>query len=214
MIFFDLDGPLLDVTDRYYSIYHEILNGAGFKTISKNSYWDAKRNKIPEHEIIKLTTDKINYEDYKLKRLNNIERDNYLLLDKLQDGAKPILDELSNNKNLVLVTLRNSRTQLLKQLKHFGIYNYFESVLNTGKNIIPRWKMKYNLITDAYGKSLSPQYLIMGDTDTDIKAGKELGIATMGVSNGIRSKEILLQEDPDYCFESINDIDLTIFSNQ
>ena len=52
MIFFDLDGPILDVSEKYYKVYADILSQKGFRVLSKTEYWDAKRNKIPEYDIL------------------------------------------------------------------------------------------------------------------------------------------------------------------
>ena len=46
--FFDLDGPILDVSTKYYQIYVDIVKELSGTPISKEAYWQNKRNKVPE----------------------------------------------------------------------------------------------------------------------------------------------------------------------
>ncbi|MCH8276159.1 MAG: hypothetical protein IIA50_01265 [Bacteroidetes bacterium] len=49
-IYFDLDGPILDVSERYYEVYKNSLP-KGSKVLNKKTYWNLKRAAVPE-EII------------------------------------------------------------------------------------------------------------------------------------------------------------------
>jgi len=51
-LFFDLDGPILDVSERYFEVYCECLKKTSFIPLSKDNYWDKKRQKISEVEIL------------------------------------------------------------------------------------------------------------------------------------------------------------------
>ena len=206
MIFFDLDGPILDVSKKYYKIYSDILSQNGFKALSKSEYWSAKREKISDLEILRKSSAEPFIGKYLYERKLLIESDPYLIYDKLQDGALYILEILYKKNELVLVTLRTYQEQLHKQLEYLNIKKYFVAVLSTGEETKPRWKIKYNLIKDFLNKKMSTGNILIGDTETDVLAGKELGFKTIVVLNGIRTKEILLKSSPDFICKSIKDL--------
>ncbi len=68
-LFFDLDGTLIDISEKYYRVYNDILTEAGFSTIGKKEYWDAKRHKVPEDQILAMTNAKDFYKEYNQRRL-------------------------------------------------------------------------------------------------------------------------------------------------
>lgn len=138
------------------------------------------------------------------ERLNNIESLEYLRYDKLIDGILDILLELKKNHRLVLVTLRKNKENLYIELDILGLVEIFDIILTP--NLGYREKtFKRDLIK---GDSLFDvnNSVIVGDTEVDIKTGKCLGIKTVAVLSGLRTKEILLKENPDYIIDDINDL--------
>jgi phosphoglycolate phosphatase-like HAD superfamily hydrolase len=53
---------------------------------------------------------------------------------------------------------------------------------------------------------------MVGDTETDICAGKMLGLMTIGVLNGIRTNHLLEEMDADVIIPSIMELPITIKS--
>ncbi len=205
-LFFDLDGTLIDISEKYYRAYNDILTEAGFSTIVKKEYWDAKRHKVPEDQILAMTNAKDFYKEYNQKRLLIIESDYYLSNDCLQDGAIEVLKNFSTKYQLVLVTLRRSASQLNKQLVKLELMNYFVDVLSSGEDLNPRWMIKYNLIRKYMGDEHDSSHILISDTETDIKAGNKLGFNTIAVLNGIRTKELLIMSNPDFICNSVKNL--------
>ena len=205
IIFFDLDGPILDVSEKYYRVYNKILKKKGFRVLAEKKYWDAKRNKFPEEKILSLTDVTINYNDYRDKRIALIETERYLKYDILQENAEKVIEKLAQNYTLVLVTLRRSESQLHKQLRHFEIEKFFTDVLCSGRQVKPRWKIKHDLIVQYIEQYKNNNHIIIGDTETDIEAGKHLGYTTIAITNGIRNEQILRYSDPDHIYSSISE---------
>ena len=48
--------------------------------------------------------------------------------------------------------------------------------------------------------------VMIGDSNTDIRAGKNAGTTTIGALTGYFEKDMLAEELPDFIFESISDI--------
>jgi phosphoglycolate phosphatase len=205
-LFFDLDGTLIDISEKYYRVYEDILAEAGFSTIGKKEYWNAKRQKVPEDQILAMTNAKEFYKQYIKKRLSLIESDYYLSDDRLQEGVIEVLKNFSIKYQLILVTLRRSTAQLDKQLVNLKLIDYFTDILSSGEDLEPRWMIKYNLIREYLGCEYDSSHILIGDTETDIKAGNEIGFKTIAISNGIRTKELLILSNPTFICESVGDL--------
>ncbi|MCY7334483.1 MAG: HAD family hydrolase, partial [Pseudanabaena sp. CAN_BIN31] len=59
-IFTDFDGPIMDVSERYYQVYLYCLEKIrhpeqALVTLSKSEFWELKRSQVPEKEIAKLS---------------------------------------------------------------------------------------------------------------------------------------------------------------
>ena len=72
--------------------------------------------------------------------------------------------------------------------------------INGDVNHRDRHEGKVNLIRDHYKKDLNGFFI--GDTETDIRAGKVLGLKSIAVTFGIRNADILMREEPDIILNS------------
>ena len=68
--------------------------------------------------------------------------------------------------------------------------------MSSGEDIQPRWKIKYNLINDYLDGEIANHHTMIGDTDTDIIAGNNLGFTTIRLLCGISSTK-LIDSKPD-----------------
>ena len=213
VVYFDLDGPLLDVSEKYYQTYSDILIENDFEPLNKTLYWELKRNKTPELEILRLTKAELIYEKYKILRKSIIETDKYLKYDSLQDGAEEVLNSLFDLKyKIFLVTLRSSRSQLESQLKQFKIHKYFECILSSGLETDPRWKIKFDLISNHGKDHPYKNSFFFGDTETDIISANELGLRSVAVLNGIRNLEKIKAVSPFEILPGISNFNLNSLS--
>lgn len=203
-IFFDLDGPIIDVAPKFYYLYTEMFSAGGHPVLSINEYWNLKRNKVPEPQIAARTAPQGFIDGYVPERIRVIEDIKYLEHDCLIDGARDVLDSLHGRYQLILVTLRNRRENLMWELKHLDLIKYFDHILTKEDNH-GDFKIKVELIT-GYLQGKKPAGIIIGDTESDIKAGKTLGLKTVAVCCGIRTKEYLQALAPDYIIDSINQL--------
>ncbi len=161
-IYIDLDGTIIDISDRYKHL----------KTL-----------------------------DYQ-KRLNNIESLEYLRYDKLFDGVLDTMLYLKRKKHrLILTTLRKLKEELYIELDALKILEIFDEILVPDDNVCTKEDM---IIEDKFFTVNNS--IIVGDTEVDIKTGKRLGIKTVAVLSGLRTKELLLEENPDYIVDDINDL--------
>ncbi len=203
-IYLDLDGTLIDISERYFQAYSDSVISFGIKPLSKNKYWQLKKEKYSLKDIVELNCG----EDLVLSIMKNleycIEQTEYLKLDKLIPGAIETLNILKQNHRLVLVTLRKHKTNLDKQLKALRIEFYFDKILDGVDAGVPH-RIKADLIKGDsvfHGKNS----LIVGDTEVDIMAGKILDIQTAAVLTGIRTEKLLSEEKPNYILQNISNL--------
>lgn len=201
-IFFDLDGPLLDVSHRHYQVYRDILEKWGKPAAPFEQYWQDKRACRPHSMIVSETAGTDFYtKTFQQQWFDHIETDKYLSLDRVWPGAIDVLAELYRNHELYLVTVRSYPDQLRKQLDRLNLTRWFRAILcqparqNAAHEKVKSIREHFNI--------LPQQAIIVGDTEADIECGKELGFTTVGVLCGIRNKEYLEAKGCDYLPDNI-----------
>jgi phosphoglycolate phosphatase-like HAD superfamily hydrolase len=191
MILFDLDGPLLDVSFRYFQVYREVSRKLGLPVITKKDYWKAKRVGLSNVQLIKEYVPQCSQDqlqEFPKLWLSRIEEPHYLELDRVQKGARDIIRQLAEHHDLYLVTLRRNRQTLLQQLTEIGLYDPFLKIIS-GSTCSDGENPKVSLLQKVLHPS--PKDWILGDSEIDIQAGKAFHIHTCAVLNGIRDRERL-----------------------
>lgn len=197
-IFFDFDGTLIDVSQKYYHAHCAACKIMRLRSCSFKKYWGAKRSKTPEHELVNLDLHSTRLRDYENSRIRLLENNEFLEYDKLFPFTKKLLQSLKDRHRLFLVTLRRDAGFLLREVNNFGIANFFTKILiHCPKSNALVAKM--NLLKEI---KFSSDDLIVGDTEVDIEAGKQLNLITVAVESGIRKKSILKKYAPDYLFKN------------
>lgn len=195
--FFDLDGTILDTSNRYYLIYYNIINRLGGLPLTKKVYWNYKCNNVSE-ELILMHSDlqQSLFDEYNDTRQNFIESDYYLKFDNVWPELFEFIPSSKLYNKILLVTLRKKRQQLITQLENLGIYNWFENIITVESNKVKceRHLLKANSILKLYPNNLSG--IFVGDTETDVRSGKLLGLDSIAVSYGIRKRKFLTHAKP------------------
>ena len=176
--------------------------------MDKDRYWASKRRKEPEERILDACGAAATWPAYREARLSRIESRDYLAHDTIQEGAVAVLERVGMNHEQILVTLRNDPSNLLWQLEELALHRHFSSVLSSGQETDPRWRMKADLIRE-YLKNRgeeSPHHVLITDTDTDVRSGQELGFWTLAVAEGIRERSILAAAHPDRLLDRTLDL--------
>ncbi len=215
-VFCDFDGPLVDVSDRYYSTYRLALaeiHGAHFNApitltpLSKAEFWQMKQERVPDIEIAKRSGLPIDAIDPFLATVSNlVNHPDLLHQDVIQPGVTWALQLLhSQAVQLVLVTLRDQdqARQILQtaQLDHLfsGIYGANNGVEVAYQNSI---ELKTQLLKLAVGRHWPPSVRqhhpawVIGDTEADVWSGRNLDIPTIALTCGIRSHGYLQKQSP------------------
>lgn len=197
VIFLDLDGPIFDGKYKQYICYEEILNSIHKKAIDPDKYWNLKREKKSNNDILELSGLSITeINSFKAKWLNNIESKKYLKNDKLKKNVFETLSKWESNFNINLVTQRNNCENLHWQLEYFGISKYFNQIFCCDAL---RFRTKY----DAVKHISFDKAIVIGDTENDQNLAEKLGVPFLAITTGIRNQKHL---NANYYFSEISDI--------
>ncbi|MDF0551732.1 HAD family hydrolase [Kamptonema sp. UHCC 0994] len=203
-VFCDLDGPIVDVSDRYYTTYKLALAdtqaayqaqgvGLNITLLSKQEFWEMKRERVPDAEIAKSSgLQDSQIDEFRQRVMELVNQPELLHLDRLQPGVQWAIALLhSRGVRLVLVTLR-SQSQATQLLQNYGLARLFTCIRGTQvtdaayNNYANLKTQLLDEVVEELDSSIDSAWMI-GDTEADIIAGQALGIPTIAVTCGIRS---------------------------
>jgi len=205
-LFIDFDGTLADISRRHYAVYSTCLKEFGGTPLSQSSYWALKRDDTSWATILAKSGLDPEVEAAFLQGfIPLIESKEMLGMDTLLPGAKRFLEEASSIGTLWLVSLRRNREQLLWQLDQLGITGYFKAVL-TGHSETKEGVLLKKAEEISRATTVDSNDIIIGDTDSEIAAGTQLGIRSFAVDTGIRSTTFLTSKHPTVLLHSLGDV--------
>lgn len=195
--FCDFDGTIVDSKYRIYSLFNELIGG---NCIALQEYIDLKRNKISNKEILKkkfhFSSEQIEY--FEKEWFNRIEQEDSLKLDILFEFSVTALETLYKMGDISLVTNRQFKDKLIKEIDRLKIKVFFKDIFVTKQNSSKDVMIKKNII-----KGDKTNSYIIGDSGEDIVSGKKLGILTVGVLSGVMNQQNLELYRPDFIFYNI-----------
>lgn len=214
---FDIDGPIIDVADRYYRAYLESLKDIDPKKVqilTKETFWKLKQNRITDFEIGIISNLSIGESTSSAEIRRELTfKPEYLAQDKLFDDVFKTFEYLKAKKiYFFLVTLRR-QSYLSQAIKQFRIDKYVSNErlfsIDDKQNFSNDIQEKYIMLVNAINKlDLDPRDTWMvGDSETDIHAGRLARYRkTIAISRGIRSREQLGILKPDYLVNDLSEV--------
>lgn len=216
-VFCDFDGPIVDVSDRYYHTYQlslatieahyrqdaETQSILHLNQLTKEQFWSMKQERMPDREIAMRSGLQGEQIDAFLQRVSEIVNQPGLLhQDQLQQGVKWALALLhAQGVRLVLVTLR-CQEQATQILRSHGIEHLFSQIWGTHDQnaaYVNLAEQKTQLLENAIAACAHTSPIsawMIGDTEADILAGQTMGIPTIALTCGIRSQAYLQRFEP------------------
>lgn len=203
----DFDGPIVDVSERYYRVYQTCLKEIrrpeqGVYLLSKLEFWRLKRARVPEVEIGKLSgLDVEQAEAFSRLRLQTVHALPYLVHDQVIPGALEALETAQKaGVDIVLMTMRRC-IELQDIFEKYNLTRFFPKnrryCLSDTRFKTSDIEEKFLLMSKALAE-LPPatEIWMVGDTEADIVAAKGHGVKVMGVLSGIRDRQHLERYSP------------------
>ena len=172
-ILFDMDGVLVDSLDSWWASLNESLTKYGQAEITReefiNKYWG--------HDL-QYNLEKMGL-SYEILTFCNIAYSNHVSGVKIYPDAIPTLEKLKHYKKAIIT---NTPEDCTKQIvNNLGIDKYFKAIVTVDD--VARGKPSPEIVLKACNLlKVNPEDVVLvGDTDSDVKAGKVAGCTVVGV---------------------------------
>lgn len=186
-VLLDLDGVLVDSFDEWYSAFNDTLKHFRDKSLTKEEF--RKKHWGPE---LKENMEKLGLgkkgENYCHSKYND-----YIDRVKILPGAKFALKNINQKTCLVTSTLSDSVSKILNQLE---LDQYFDAIISADDVGNPK-PAADPVIKACEMLEVKPQNAVLvGDTETDVKAGRKAGCKVIGVKTDGDMKIESIEELP------------------
>ena len=178
MIFFDFDGTLVDVWERYY---HVFVTAGGFTSVGYDTYVQLKKNFIKDD----LVAEQLHFtlaSTYYAEKKKLLERPDFLKLDTPLIDVDTLLDFFIRFPCRIL-TIRRSPNAFFEQLKNLGLSAISE------KSIVLQPELgvsKYEYLAVNYG---AEENIIIGDAVSEYETSQLKNMKVILVRTGLRRPE-------------------------
>lgn len=212
----DFDGPIMDVSDRYYRVYQYCLaetqrEGQPVRELPKAEFWDMKRARVPETEIAILSgLDAAQAPDFAQKRRQTVHTLPYMIYDRPAPGAVETLEKVQRARvDLAVMTMRRVR-ELDEAFNRCNLGQFFPE---NRRYCLPNDYVKTGDVKDKpllMARALAElppasDTWMVGDTEADIVAAKTHGVKVIGVLCGIRDRTQLEMHQPDLIANNLSE---------
>lgn len=191
VLYLDLDGTVVDVWHRYYSVmksFWERTLPAPCPELEeyrrlKLCFVDDRKllRHWCRHSLLSEEEQQTLIEGYNYHKRNIMESEEMLKKDTLIGDLRSFISEVKPEYEVHLLSVRNRRTLAMEQLEWLNIAACLDRIAFVQPSRDQNPKLAY--IKGSAGK----QDIIIGDSETDIECGTQLGLRTFHVSTGLRS---------------------------
>jgi len=221
----DFDGPIIDVSERYYQVYQLCLQktklpNQRIRQLSKAKFWELKRARVSEKNIgIASGLDELQAQEFAQLRRDTVHTQPYFEYDRLAAGAVAALEEVQQaGIDLAVMTMRRVR-ELEYAFNQHDLGRFFP------KNRCYCLSNDYVKTRDVDDKpllmkrallELPPAYetWMVGDTEADIVSAKKNGVKVMAVLCGIRDRAQLEIYQPDLIVNDLQEaVDILLYKS-
>ncbi|MBJ7294785.1 MAG: HAD family hydrolase [Dolichospermum sp. JUN01] len=204
----DFDGPIMDVSERYYRVYQLCLEKTRYPQqtiteLSKAEFWQLKRSHTPELQIaLQSGLDAQQGQEFSQIRKQIVHTLPYFQYDVLVPTALETLTKVqAAGVDLAVMTMRRVR-----ELDYaFNQYNLSQFFPENRRYCLSNDYVKTRDVEDKpllMARALAElppaaDTWMVGDTEADITAAKKHDIKIIAVESGIRDRSQLASYQPD-----------------
>jgi phosphoglycolate phosphatase-like HAD superfamily hydrolase len=218
----DFDGPIIDVSERYYRVYQFCLEkiqrpNQQVQQLAKAEFWELKRSRVPEKKIGMISgLDEAQAQEFSQLRRQTVHTGSYFEYDTLAPGAPEALSKVQEaGLDLVVMTMRRIRELDYAFKKHdlgrffpenrcYCLSNDYVKTRDTDDKplLMARAIQELPPATDIW---------MVGDTEADIISATKHNIKVIAVECGIRDRAQLEQYQPNLITKDLSSaVDLVL----
>ena len=203
-IFFDLDGTIVDSREAYYEAARTAFQTMSQEPLGKEASLEIPRRlerKQPISDLIKGDVQKFLHVYLNAYYGVTMEKT------KPFPNVAAALETLSERAKLALITMRAfPKESILKELEAFNLAKYFTYVVTALDTDKPKPSPEALIkCVEALDVQMC-DCVIVGDSISDIRAGKAAGSKTVAVLSGIFSHQELAEENPDLIIKDVTEL--------
>jgi phosphoglycolate phosphatase-like HAD superfamily hydrolase len=211
----DFDGPIMDVSERYYRVYQFCLEktrqpNQSVTQLPKAEFWQLKRLRVPEKQIaLNSGLDEAQAQEFTLLRRQTVHTQPYFEYDSLIPGAVETLHQIQHlGIDLAVMTMRRVR-ELDYALQKYNLGQFFPANRRyclSNDYVKTRDTEDKPLLMARAIKELPPitNTWMVGDTEADIVAAQKHGLHVVAVESGIRDRTQLALYHPNYIVQDLS----------
>ncbi|MFO3715737.1 MULTISPECIES: HAD family hydrolase [Anaerococcus] len=210
MYIFDIDGTLLNTIDSISFHLNETLKKYELGAIPREKVLEFVGN--GPRVLIGKTLDYVGFSgDEILKeeiynRYNEAYDNDPLYLTKPFEGIKKALDTLKENGEIIAAFSNKPDETSNRVLKSIFGEKYFDYILGYREDYKRKPSPEGIMIIANHFDVPFSDILYFGDSEVDMKCGRNASIFTVGCSWGFRKREVLEKENPDVIIDSPREI--------
>lgn len=202
-VIMDLDGTLVDSKQAYREALRRAFAAFGFSDFDDRLVFEIPR-RLEQGMSIK---DLLPIRD--VEKFLSVYLDTYYALtEKLSrpmSGVDEALKKLYGKVKLALLTMRHvSRKNVEKELEKLGLAKYFQCIVTALDTSSPKPSPEPILACAQFLGVKMDDCAVVGDSISDVRAGKAAGARTIALLSGIFKRNELERENPDLIIENIN----------
>lgn len=209
MYIFDIDGTLLYTIDSILYYINKAFSDFGLGQIPKE---EVRRNVgNGPYVLVNKCLKYLNIEDENLcqkvlDRYNKIYDDNPSYLTKPYSGIKDELEKIKSRGETLVAFSNKPDYTCKKVLREIWGEDYFDMIVGFSENIErkPSPEGLY-IISQRFNEKMS-NIVYFGDSEVDIKCGRNAGVFTVACSWGFRDRDFLLELKPDAIIDKPEEI--------
>ncbi len=220
-IIFDFDGTILDIREPLQKSIEEIFEERQIKTDIETTMQEIgalmeiiQGTPLPKillesYELFKYITSLHSITFLKKLRIAIKIFTRYLTLAKeapFYPEAEEFISKFKKSYDLFIVS-HNQTKNIIPHLEDKKVKSLFKGVF--GADLLPGLKpdpIALNPVFESYKSCNLKEFIMIGDMPSDIQAGKEAGVWTVGVASGVSKKEMLADFQPDLLIDSLDEL--------
>lgn len=204
LVVFDLDGTLVDSSQTIYdaTIQTFIKLGIDYKLTREDL-----DKRIGAHFQDIFEEFNIYVEDFEyFIEVYKVYYFEYMNSSHLYPGVGETIKALHERGIKIALLTTKGQDQAERIIEHFEFTKYFSLIMGRHPDLKVKPDPEPLLYIASQLNVPNEQVLMTGDTEFDIRCGKNAGIRTCACEYGYRTREFLESENPDHIIEKIVDI--------